>query len=50
VRELTDLFLFDLKLMDSERHRVYTGAGNERILENARMLASSGRRFCSAGP
>jgi len=31
---LTDLFYFDLKLMDSERHREYTGRGNEAILEN----------------
>ncbi len=31
---LTDLFLVDLKFMDSERHKEWTGAGNERILEN----------------
>jgi pyruvate formate lyase activating enzyme len=32
----TDLLLFDLKHMDTEIHRAYTGAGNERILENAK--------------
>ncbi len=31
---LTDLFLVDLKFMDSERHKKWTGVGNERILEN----------------
>ncbi len=42
VRENTDQFLFDLKFADSEKHREYTGAGNERILENARALAVAG--------
>ncbi len=31
---LTDLVLFDLKEMDSRKHKVFTGAGNERILRN----------------
>jgi pyruvate formate lyase activating enzyme len=30
----TDLFLFDLKLMDSEKHKNWTGVGNEVILDN----------------
>ncbi|HPS62680.1 MAG TPA: glycyl-radical enzyme activating protein [Bacteroidales bacterium] len=38
----TDLFLYDLKLMDGDRHRKWTGVGNERILSNLKMLASSG--------
>lgn len=29
-----DMVFFDLKCMDSDRHREYTGAGNEQILEN----------------
>jgi len=37
-----ELFLVDLKLMDSDRHKFYTGVGNELILSNIRMLASSG--------
>lgn len=45
VLEYTDLFLFDLKHMDSARHRQYTGAGNELILENARRLAANGARM-----
>ena len=42
VLPLTDTFYFDLKLMDSGKHREYTGLGNETILENARFLAESG--------
>jgi pyruvate formate lyase activating enzyme len=38
----TDLFLYDLKMMDPERHRKFTGVTNEKILENLRILASSG--------
>ena len=38
----TDLFLLDLKLMDPERHRKWTGASNEKILENLRKLAENG--------
>jgi pyruvate formate lyase activating enzyme len=34
----TDLFLYDLKLADSARHAVYTGAANKGILENLRAL------------
>ena len=34
----TDLFLYDIKAMDSENHRKWTGVGNERILENLKKL------------
>jgi len=44
VGELADLFLYDLKLMDEERHRRYTGVSNRLILENLRALAGQGRR------
>lgn len=37
-----DLFLYDLKLMDSTRHKQYTGVGNERILANLKALATTG--------
>jgi pyruvate formate lyase activating enzyme len=30
--------MMDVKLLDSERHREYTGVPNERILANARRL------------
>lgn len=35
----TDLILMDLKLLDSDRHRAAVGRPNERILQNARLLA-----------
>ena len=35
---VTDLLLFDVKLMDDERHREYTGVSNRLILENLRRL------------
>lgn len=36
--EVTDLFLFDVKHMDSDRHRQLTGVRNEPILDNLRWL------------
>lgn len=38
-----DLFLFDLKLLDSGKHRLHTGRGNELILSNIRALAETRR-------
>jgi len=35
-----NLVLFDLKLMDTPRHKAATGVTNERILENLRLLAA----------
>ncbi len=37
-----DLYLMDIKHMDSAKHKEYTRAGNERILENAKKIAESG--------
>ena len=37
--ERFDLIFMDLKLMDDEEHRRYTGVSNARILENVRRLA-----------
>lgn len=34
----TDLFLYDVKAMDTEVHKKYTGEGNELILENLAKL------------
>ncbi|MBQ7090738.1 MAG: glycyl-radical enzyme activating protein [Clostridia bacterium] len=34
----TDLFLYDIKLLDSEKHNRFTGVGNELILENLKKL------------
>ncbi|MBN2074550.1 MAG: glycyl-radical enzyme activating protein [Dehalococcoidales bacterium] len=38
VLRYTDLVLFDLKQMNSEKHREYTGVPNELILENVRKI------------
>jgi pyruvate formate lyase activating enzyme len=35
-----DLFLFDLKIIDEDRHRAFTGASNFRILQNLERLAA----------
>lgn len=40
-----ELFLVDLKLMDSEKHRLYTGVSNEQILQNIRYLAERKVQF-----
>ena len=40
-----NLFLVDLKLMDSTLHARYTGVPNERILENIRLIAELGAAF-----
>lgn len=40
-----ELLLIDLKLMDSDKHRLYTGVGNELILENIRRVAETGHPF-----
>ena len=42
VAKRTDLFLYDLKLMDSEKHKQWTGVGNRRILQNLEELAKTG--------
>jgi pyruvate formate lyase activating enzyme len=38
VAQLTDLILFDLKLMDDAKHRRYTGVSNAPIFANLRAL------------
>lgn len=40
VAERTDLFLYDLKHIDSDKHRTYTGVPNEQILRNLEALAT----------
>ena len=35
---LVDLFLFDVKLVDEDRHREYTGQSNQPIIDNLRRL------------
>ena len=42
IRGDVNLFLYDLKSMDAERHRRYTGVPNELILSNLRRLDEVG--------
>lgn len=39
---LTDLFLYDLKIIDDKRHRRFTGVSNRLILENLEKLSRAG--------
>lgn len=36
---LADLVLYDIKEIDSLKHKEFTGSGNEQILENAKFIA-----------
>jgi len=42
---LADLILFDLKLVDEEKHRKFTGKSNELILQNLNTLKASSKPF-----
>ena len=48
VREIAkrcELLLVDMKIMDSDLHRRYTGVSNERILDNLRLVAELGTPY-----
>jgi len=36
-----DLFLYDLKIMNNEEHKKYTGVSNKLVIENLRMLVEN---------
>lgn len=40
-----DLFLYDLKMMDDDKHKKYTGVSNELILDNLKELTQLGKRI-----
>ena len=40
-----ELILADLKIMDPDKHRLYTGVSNDLILQNIRYLADNGHPF-----
>lgn len=46
VLEHTDLFLFDIKLFDTEKHKKYTGVDNKLILANLQKLFEAGASVC----
>ncbi|NPV58172.1 MAG: glycyl-radical enzyme activating protein [Actinobacteria bacterium] len=41
--ELADLVLFDLKVMDAEKHRAYTAVPLALVLDNARAVSRAGK-------
>ena len=43
--EYVDLYLFDYKETDSEKHKTYTGVYNEKILENLKELDEIGKKI-----
>ncbi|MBS2100619.1 glycyl-radical enzyme activating protein [Carboxylicivirga linearis] len=45
VAEKTELFLVDLKHMDDEKHKKYTGVSNQLILKNIQLLSDLGSDF-----
>ncbi len=45
IKDNCELFLVDLKCMDSRKHELYTGVPNEKILSNIRLLAELGGDF-----
>ncbi len=42
VAKRTDLFLYDLKLIDNKLHKKWTGVGNQLILKNLMILSETG--------
>lgn len=45
-----DLYLMDIKHMNSQKHKEFTGVGNELILENAKKIAESGTELIIRTP
>jgi pyruvate formate lyase activating enzyme len=45
VARKTELFLYDLKLMDADKHRDFTGVSNQRILDNLKLLSRNKARI-----
>ena len=50
VAPYVDLWISDIKHMDSEKHKAATGLGNERVLENLKRLASQNQRVVLRTP
>lgn len=43
--DYTDLFLYDLKHMNSDKHKIYTSVPNELILDNLKKLSDLGKNI-----
>ena len=48
--KLCDYFLYDLKIVDEDMHKKFTGVSNERILKNFKSLVESGKDFVTRVP
>jgi pyruvate formate lyase activating enzyme len=46
----TDLLLFDVKHMDPTAHKKYTGADNDKILDNLEKFRNARRRIIVRAP
>jgi len=45
IRKYVDLFMYDLKLVDGEEHRKFTGVSNDLILSNLETLSLRGHKI-----
>jgi pyruvate formate lyase activating enzyme len=45
IRDKVDLFLYDIKTLDSQAHRKYTRVSNKLIIQNFRTLAEKGSKI-----
>jgi len=45
ISDKVDLFLYDLKLLDDEKHKEFVGTSNKPILENLKNLSEKGKRI-----
>ena len=45
VMECCELLLIDLKLMESKKHKLYTGVSNEQILSNIQLVSRTGHSY-----
>ena len=45
ILSLVDLWLFDLKILDEQKHKHYTGVSNQLILENLRRLSKKTKKI-----
>ena len=43
ISPFTDLFLYDLKVMDPDKHKKFTGVDNSTILENLKFILDRGK-------
>jgi pyruvate formate lyase activating enzyme len=40
IYKYTDLFLYDIKLVDEDKHKIFTGCSNDIIIENLKKLSN----------